>query len=486
MTLFEKMGFKENPFSKFSAEEEVAYLEKIYVPPKYISTILNDIEGNNSRFIFGERGNGKSALMFDLIDSLREKKALVIMIDDYQFLMSSGNHLILRYLREISEKLIKEITREMILKEIKISSFEIVEREKLAFLIKNFFRTSSKKEFENFGGLTPSEKAYNVAFANILNRLIGGAVTITSDLISKAFGLPVIEEKNIYREYLPLIKKTTSEIDFTKITENELFNLLGDALEIANLIGFKNIVFFFDKVDEEREIAGKIKEETDILEPILLSNKILLDRRYSMTFLLWSKLKSEIENRGVRLDKIGHVNVNWNNTEILEIIEKRISYFSDGSASFIKLFQSPDDVDLILSLANKSPRDLIILMNKIYTQQEQINPNLGLFSRISVNQGINEFLIHYNFKAKYPTQEGSKQDIRTTILRLKKIGKSDFKIKDISNVYKIEDNKSRNYARIMKNLGVVSEKEDTLGTEKEYVICDPKIKFVVEKGLDLS
>lgn len=41
--LYKKMGFDENPFAKFSAEEEIGYLRKIYYDPKYFSVLLDEM-----------------------------------------------------------------------------------------------------------------------------------------------------------------------------------------------------------------------------------------------------------------------------------------------------------------------------------------------------------------------------------------------------------------------------------------------------------
>lgn len=42
--LYKNMGFSENPFSRFSAEEEKDYLQEILVQPKYYPTIHSDIK----------------------------------------------------------------------------------------------------------------------------------------------------------------------------------------------------------------------------------------------------------------------------------------------------------------------------------------------------------------------------------------------------------------------------------------------------------
>ncbi|MFM7858663.1 MAG: hypothetical protein ACKO96_43780 [Flammeovirgaceae bacterium] len=38
------MGFKTNLFSKFSAEEETNYLDKVYVTPKYFNSLYSNLK----------------------------------------------------------------------------------------------------------------------------------------------------------------------------------------------------------------------------------------------------------------------------------------------------------------------------------------------------------------------------------------------------------------------------------------------------------
>lgn len=66
--LYLSLGFKEHPFARFSVEEEKQYLRQIFVVPKYYSTIVSDIKSRASRFVFGARGAGKSALILKIID----------------------------------------------------------------------------------------------------------------------------------------------------------------------------------------------------------------------------------------------------------------------------------------------------------------------------------------------------------------------------------------------------------------------------------
>ncbi len=63
MELYKSLGFTDNPFSTFSAEEEKAFLNKIYINPLFYNTLKSDLQKGLSRFILGARGIGKTALL---------------------------------------------------------------------------------------------------------------------------------------------------------------------------------------------------------------------------------------------------------------------------------------------------------------------------------------------------------------------------------------------------------------------------------------
>jgi len=486
MELYERMGFEENPFSRFNAEEELEYLSEIFFEPKYFSTILQDIFKNNSRYVFGERGSGKSALMFKIIDELKNKDSLTILIDEYKFLLGKGNNLSWRYCVFLIKTLIRNLLQDMLINNKNINNLNPIEKEKLSFIIKNFFNTISKKEFERFQEIRSFGKIYQEYVNPAVNSILSGVVSFTSDTISKSLGLPSNVEAKFYREYIPSIKLESNEIDFSKITEPELMELFEDLLEIINNLNYKTITFFFDKIDEEQEIAGQIDEETRILLPLLKNNKLLLNQKVCFMFLLWSKVKDSLNINSVRFDKIKPVDVNWTSEELIQIMRRRINYFSSGNASFEGLFQDRDNLDIILKLANKSPRDLLHLMSTIYDQQSEINPGLGLISNLSISRGIIQFLSNYDFYSIYPAQRGTKQDIKGIISKLKKMNKLEFKVRDLATILKVTPKASSSHIKIMRNYGIVKEKEDIAGSEKEYIICDPKIRYIIKNDININ
>lgn len=486
MVLYQSLGFNENPFSRFSAEEEVEYLKDIFYEPKYYSTIFQDILKNNSRYIFGERGSGKSALMFRLIENLAENKdSLVILIDNYVEFVGRGNHLSFKYLLFFIRKITRTLIQDILIKERKIDNLNQIEKEKLSFIIKNFFTTISRKEFEKFQE-NIGKTLYNKVLNPIINNVLSGAITLTSDFVSKSLGLPNEGGAKFYKEYIPSIQENTEKINLLEIQEGGLLEILEDLLNLIIKLDYKTVTLFLDKIDEQPEIASKIDEEVRILLPLLKNNQLILNKKFAFVFILWSKVKRELNSNGVRFDKIKPIDVNWAEYDLVDIMKKRIIYFSSGNTTLESLFQDKNYINLLANLSNMSPRDFLHLMSNIYDQQSNINPNSSIFTNQAVTQGIIHFLKNYDFCSLYPAQRGTKQDIRGVISKLRAINKTEFKVKDVMVVLKLAHQASSSHIKIMKNYGIIKEKEDTPGMEKEYIVSDPKIAFIIKNNLTLD
>ena len=70
MELYQNLGFSDNPFSTFSAEEEKRFLNNIYINPLFYETLKSDLINGHSRFILGARGIGKTVLLLQLKNAL--------------------------------------------------------------------------------------------------------------------------------------------------------------------------------------------------------------------------------------------------------------------------------------------------------------------------------------------------------------------------------------------------------------------------------
>lgn len=146
MELYQSMGFNENPFNKYSAEEELKYLSEMYQKPTYYESLLSEISEGNSRYLLGERGIGKSALMYYLISDLKKKQIFAILIDEFDGIPIKNNGCQILCLTE--EKIITELGIDLLCDKSRLKRLDKYEREKLAFLITLFFESLGRSKFE--------------------------------------------------------------------------------------------------------------------------------------------------------------------------------------------------------------------------------------------------------------------------------------------------------------------------------------------------
>ncbi|WP_088437390.1 hypothetical protein [Sulfurospirillum diekertiae] len=103
--LYTKLGFESNPFETFSAENETQVLNQFYIPPRRYNTITRAMHNNVSNYIFAKRGNGKTALLYSLINDLDVKNSLHIVIDDFSKINISKDKVEFKFFKTYYKKI---------------------------------------------------------------------------------------------------------------------------------------------------------------------------------------------------------------------------------------------------------------------------------------------------------------------------------------------------------------------------------------------
>jgi hypothetical protein len=491
--LYQSLGFSRNPFSTFSAEEEINYLNNIFNPPRYYNSLFTDLNNGASRFIFGERGIGKTALMYKLKNELSENQVFTLLIDDYDDIPTKKNA------KQLLSKIIKNLTiyySVCLLKNPQlIKKLNKYEKEKLAFIITVFFSSMSKNEYEKiYNNVTKYKNrniiknVYNWLLCRPINIAITSTVEIASDLINKSLGLSKDSFGECYKEYLPQIKldeMPSCKIMIETFDYAALKNILKDISTIVKKSEIDNIVIFFDKIDEFRLLEGKVDNIVEFIKEILQDTSLLQINNLALVFVIWTKVKNDLNASGVRFDKFKPVDVTWTKDDILQILELRLLYFSIMQMNSINnLLEDDNQFDMLISLSNKSPRDLLHLLSYVYDQQAMIDINSTCLSKEAVDKGIITFVTEYDFYSKYPSTKSRKQDIISTINKLLKLSKKEFEATDFVNEFKISSNAANSYIKIMKDYSLIDE-IDTIDSSRKrrYTVTDPKIVFMIENGI---
>lgn len=491
MELYKNLGFKDNPFSRFSAEEEREYLNDIFQTPKYFQTIYTDIKEGSTRFIVGERGIGKSALMFRLKERLESENVLTLLIDRYDNFKLEDNER--DFLIETIKQLINFMSVFMFTQKETVKKLSKYDKEKLAFFISEFFDTLSQSELEKvynnatkFKRTNFIKRVFNSLLLKPVNIIISATSETISTTVSKSLGYGSGISDEFYKSYIPEIelsgvRKKTNIIELLDVKKCKEF--IEDILVIVKKIGFNKVAIFFDKIDEYPKLGGNISNITKFIKDITLDTDLLHIPDISFVFVIWSKVKNELNSNGVRFDKFKPIDITWTDEELKNIVEKRLSYFSNKSISIMNIIESEEDRAKVFYLAYKSPRHLIILLSRIYDEQAILNEKVKVFEVNALLRGYTSFITNFDYPSLYPGKSSKKDYIITVINKILRLKKLQFEVKDWTTEYKISPQKASNDIKIIREYALIIEIENPGQSTKKYEVVEPRMRYLIEKGI---
>ena len=137
--------FEDNPFAQFSAEEEQEIIDKIFYEPPYYSSLVSTLTKNSSRFLLGQRGDGKSFIIYKLFNDLSQKRTLPILITRYDDipLTNNENHFLYTILYNLTIEISKQLLKDP-KKQRKLNKYQ---KGQFAAILKLFYTTDFCNEF---------------------------------------------------------------------------------------------------------------------------------------------------------------------------------------------------------------------------------------------------------------------------------------------------------------------------------------------------
>jgi Cdc6-like AAA superfamily ATPase len=73
---YKNMGFMEYPFAIFTSESEQARQKELFFDTSLYSPIVENFLSGNTIILSGDRGTGKTAILYDLVRRLQNTNAL--------------------------------------------------------------------------------------------------------------------------------------------------------------------------------------------------------------------------------------------------------------------------------------------------------------------------------------------------------------------------------------------------------------------------
>ncbi|ENA1795595.1 hypothetical protein ABF176_002442 [Flavobacterium psychrophilum] len=491
MTLDQNLGLKKNPFSKRSSEQELDFLENIFLEPNYYRTLTNDLLSGDSSFIIGQRGHGKSSIINKLVEDLeKEQNLFVIKIDRFETIPIKRNET--AFLKLILKSLITKVSIYLDKNKELLKKLDKFEKEKLAFFIRLFFRTLSYEEYKNIYDNLHKVKLKNFFFRLFnkwgvvpVNTLASSALSISSNFIRQSIGLEISDSPSVYKEYFGSIDEInfdTLDIDKQDCSKDNLKQMLDQVLVIFKKLEFNTTIILFDKIDEYQELNQDVAKIGVFTSEILSDTELLLNANLAIGFSLWSELKSELSGT-VRFDKFGSIDVRWKAKDLELLIDKRINYFSINKDKNLKdLMTNENDRNELFHISNKSPRDLISVLSDIYREQSNNNQSANCFDGTSISNGLVNFCSNYDYDSIYPSKAGKNKEIKSMINKILGLRLTRFTVKQLNEAYNQNIPQSEGQIKLMINYKLICE-EDILGPNniKYYEVIDPKVEFLIKR-----
>ena len=487
-------NLRDNPFARFSAEEEED-LRSIYLKPRYYDALKSNAKQGNSRILVGQRGLGKSATIHMLFEDLSKNKTLPVLISRYDGIPLTDNKSY--FLCKMIQSLTKEITKRLCEDKKKLKKLNKGQRGKLSFLIELFYDQEFADDYLAQAKVIRTKKRMNwfkILFNNnlkLVNSIVDGVVKITSSVIRQSIGLSESDlsygSSNDYFTEIPLSRINSMPIsDIARMGDEKLVNMLKTTVDISVGLGFDSIVVLFDKIDEFSAVNSDINKVADFTIPILSDTDLLYTNKLSVVFSLWSEVKRTLNSRGVRFDKFPDIDISWRGNELEQLIDKRLLFYSkdkNNPVTLKGLVPFENDRKTILELADGSPRALITILGRIY-DEETITNNSNSFSANAISKGLVEFCIRFDYESLHPSKITDKKNYYSWLNKALAIKKPSFTIPELSGIFQIKQQTAVKYVSDMTKYRIVDSSEFQDGSGNQvYDILDPRIKHLMKCGV---
>lgn len=488
-------NISDNPFARFSAEEEED-LRSIFIKPRYYDTLKSNARQGNSRILVGQRGLGKSATIHMLFEDLKTNGTLPLLITRYEDIPLSNNkgYFLYKIVQSLTKRIAEHLYKNR--KDTKLLSKE--QKGRLSYLVEMFYDEEIAEDYLKRAQVIKKKKRNN-CFRRIFNknlRLINGvasgAIKITSSVIRQGMGLPENGDATMNSaifEEIPLDEiNSLSMKDVVNKGSDKILAMLKLLVDIAQSLNYESIVVLFDKIDEFSDVNSDVNKVAEFTLQILTDTDLLYTNKLSIVFSLWSEVKRTLNNRGVRFDKFQDIDISWRDEELERIIDKRLLYYSIDKkvpVSLRSLIPFENDRNIILRLAGGSPRSLISLMNRLYDEEMGNDAKSGdvmSFSSATISKGLIEFCKRFDYESLQPSKISDRNDYYNWLNKVLLMKKPDFTISELCNVFNIKTTTARTYISQLVKLGIIlpeaSENEDII-----YRTTDPRICYLMSRGI---
>lgn len=271
--------------------------------------------------------------------------------------------------------------------------------------------------------------------------------------------------------------------------EFDVILLLRRLVDLAKIFDFSGVIILIDKIDETEATSNSADQTAALIHPLLSRVQLMEVDGFAWIFFLWDRVKGFFEDPKyyVRLDKIGHATVSWDDEFFALMLNKRIQFYSEGRLQFSGLLESGVDASQVykelIAISMRSPRELIRLMDVIIREHDirHAAHHEGILLSIgSIEAGLN----------KYVTDVISTIYGERLLGQIFRLNRTIFTNKDVQLTFRVGAQSARTRIQSWENAGIIKltgtrAAEGALGGKpaNEYTIVDTRIERVMRRQL---
>jgi len=495
--LVQALNLKGNPFEHYVAETEPDIAEYAVKPP-YFEAIEARASNTTSIVLFGDRGAGKSATRLTIFKELWRQKGqgkrvpLAVNMTNFSTVIQRNK------LHEVSESaLVNEVAFVVIEslltwlsaldddeRAIFVGAMNDDENTNCFYLLKNFYasRTLAKRERSIIEAMNLMNQAF-LAKSRLwiekrwepISKLIAG---LTDSLLHQHIGT----EKGLTNVIGDVISLEAAQ-------EVDSILLLRRLVSLVNTFDFSGVVVLLDKIDETDATNHSADQSAALIHPLLSRVQLMEVSGFSWAFFLWTRVKPFFEGSEypVRLDKIAHATVSWDDQFFTIMLDRRVKFFSGGRLNFSGLFNNSVDIKRVvkdlISVSMRSPRELIRLMDITIREHDVLHASQEssfLLTAASVEAGLD----------KYVTDVISTVYGERLLYQIFRLNRTVFTNKEAQLTFRIGAQSARTRLQSWENAGIIKfngtrAADGTQGGKpaNEYVIVDARIERIMKRQL---
>lgn len=484
-----------HPFAQYSAEEE-SNLEAIYYKQQYYQELLDLTKNGVSRFILGQRGQGKSATIHHLIGDLKKSSVLPVLIRRYDDYPKDNNKEY--YLYSIIQGIVFALAEYLYANPKSIKKLNDTQKNEIGVLIEAFYDEWLAEEFlekakriKQIRKINFWKRLWNYFGVGMANKALSTATQITAQLIQSYTGTNPnfsISEGEYFQGVKYSEIKTMPKSEIVKFPPANLVKIVQNLVDISQVVGFGTVVILFDQIDEVRCVNSEVEKVAEFMLDFLSDTNLLYLRNLSIVISLWSEAKNQLNIKNIRFDKFKEIDIRWRDEELVKLMDKRLLFYSidkNNPVTFSSLIPDHGDQEIIINLSGGSPRALITLMSYILSE-EQSEDLITAFSADAISKGCIAFCKKFDYISFQPSRTGKGSNLKDWIVKLLRMRLTKFNLQQYCAFYSISSS-SRIGGKHVNQMLKFNLIKDALLPSKDgkpiYEVVDPRLIYLISRGV---